>query len=49
MTVLLYHTDAYQRECIATVLAHDESGTSVILDTRRSVTPQAVASPTTQA
>ena len=32
MTVLLYHTDAYRRECIATVQAHDESGTGVILD-----------------
>ncbi len=32
MTTLLYHTDAYVRECIATVIGHDASGTGVILD-----------------
>jgi misacylated tRNA(Ala) deacylase len=32
MTTLLYHTDAYARECIATVMGHDASGTGVTLD-----------------
>lgn len=32
MTTLLYHTDAYLRECTATVIGHDASGSGVILD-----------------
>ena len=32
MTELLYHTDAYLRECTATVVAHASSGDGVILD-----------------
>jgi misacylated tRNA(Ala) deacylase len=32
MTTLLYHTDAYQRTCQATVIGHASEGNGVILD-----------------
>jgi misacylated tRNA(Ala) deacylase len=32
MTTLLYHTDAYQRTCQATVIGHSSEGNGIILD-----------------
>ncbi len=32
MTTLLYHTDAYQRTCTATVTGHSSEGNGIILD-----------------